>query len=112
MGAICTSSGVNSSSAAPLSTLVHGKSRGPTDDISEETADRRALKLECEEEVCDVEKKLKKLCHTDKDKTDRCYKFCCVEKDHAGLPASSGCFAGEATADVQGRGAVAMAQLR
>lgn len=112
MGAICTSAGLNGSGAAPLSALVHGKSRGPTDDISEEEADHRALKLECEEEVCDVKDKLKKLCHTDKDKKDQCYKFCCVEKDHAGLPASSGCFAGEATADVQGRGAVAMAQLR
>jgi len=72
-------------------------------DARDDETDDRATKLDCQEEVCAVKKRRKELCNS-KNETDRCYKSCCYK--------APGCFAGEATADVHGRGAVPMAKLR
>jgi len=69
----------------------------------DDQSDDRATRLDCQEEVCAVKKRRKELCNA-KNETEPCYKQCCEK--------ASGCFAGEATADVHGRGAVPMAKLR
>lgn len=111
MDGICesvASGGVNASSANRLSTLLH---KIPASRLSksdeEKDNEKKLLKLECQEEVCDIKELKTKLCDEDKDKADKCYKFCCEKKKMSG-----GCFAGESTVDVQGRGSIPLAQLR
>lgn len=84
----------------------NGMAKGDTSQKIKD-ADARAEKLQCEEEVCSDHARREKLCDELHDQKDKCYKWCC--ESHSVL---SGCFAGEATVNVEDRGPVPLAALR
>lgn len=127
MSGICTSLASSlgkDSSAGELSASLHRAavraSRSPNyeDHTKRDDDDDPAEQLECQEEVCSDHKEKEKVCGEPEadgkpaNKTHMCYKHCCESSFFAGQGlTNSGCFAGEATADVQGRGPVPMAEL-
>lgn len=128
MSGICTSLASplgENSSAGELSASMHRAavraSRSPNyEDHTKRHDDDydRAKQLECDEEVCNIHKEKDKVCGEPEadgepgNKSHMCWKYCCESSFFAGQGLSnSGCFAGESTADVQGRGPVPIAEL-
>jgi hypothetical protein len=127
MSGICMSltSSSKSSNAGDLSASLHRAAiRSDPSNYEDHTKDEDkeddpAVKLKCEEEVCSDDKAKEKVCGQPEadgkpaDKKHECFKTCCESSFFAGQGAHmKGCFAGDATADVQGRGPVPLAELQ